>query len=57
MPGGAQTVAACSARLREQLDLDTLSAELLTVAEQPMQPANASLWLRPPADRTRPPSG
>jgi hypothetical protein len=51
-----QTVAAFSARLPEQLDLDTLSAELLTVAEQTMQPASASLWLRPPADRTRPPS-
>jgi hypothetical protein len=42
----SQTVAAFSARLREQIDLDTLSAELLTVAEQTMQPTQVSLWLR-----------
>jgi hypothetical protein len=35
-------------RLREQVDLDTLSAELLAVANQTMQPTRASLWLRPP---------
>jgi hypothetical protein len=48
-----QTVAAFSARLREQIDLDTLSAELLTVAEQTMQPTQVSLWLRvsPPPRR------
>jgi hypothetical protein len=52
----ARTIAAFSARLREQVDLDTLSAELLTVAAQTMQPASASLWLRPPPDRVRRPS-
>jgi hypothetical protein len=46
-----RTVAAFSARLREQVDLDTLSAELLTVAEQTMQPTQVSLWLRPQAGR------
>jgi hypothetical protein len=44
----AQTIEAFSARLREQVDLDTLSAELLAVVDQTMQPAKASLWLRPP---------
>jgi hypothetical protein len=43
----AQTIEAFSARLREQLDLDTLSAELLAVVNQTMQPTKASLWLRP----------
>jgi hypothetical protein len=44
----AQTIAAFSARLREEVDLGTLTAELLAVAEQTMQPTQASLWLRPP---------
>jgi hypothetical protein len=43
----ARTIAAFSARLRGQVDLDTLSAELLAVADQTMQPTTASLWLRP----------
>jgi hypothetical protein len=43
----AQTIAAFSARLREEIDLDTLTAELLGVVGQTMQPTGASLWLRP----------
>src|SRR5215216_2476691 len=43
----AKTVEAFSARLREHVDLDTLSAELLGVVDQTMQPTTASLWLRP----------
>jgi hypothetical protein len=43
----ARTIAAFSTRLRGQVDLDTLSAELLAVADQTMQPTTASLWLRP----------
>jgi hypothetical protein len=42
----ARTIAAFSARLRQQVDLDSLSAELLAVADQTMQPTTASLWLR-----------
>jgi hypothetical protein len=42
----AHTIAAFSARLREQVDLDTLSAELLAVTDQTMQPTTMSLWLR-----------
>jgi hypothetical protein len=47
----ARTIAAFSTRLRREIDLDTLSAELLAVADQTMQPTSASLWLRPPAHR------
>ena len=43
----AQTVAAFNARLRDQVDLDTLTVELLSVVDQTMQPTQASLWLRP----------
>jgi hypothetical protein len=44
----AKTIEAFSTRLREQVDLDTLSAELLAVVDQTMQPTRLSLWLRPP---------
>ena len=44
----AQTIATFSARLRDELDLHTLTGEVLAVVEQTMQPTGASLWLRPP---------
>jgi hypothetical protein len=50
----AQTIEAFSTRLRDQLDLDTLSAELLAVVTQTMQPTQASMWLRPAATPPRP---
>jgi hypothetical protein len=49
----AKTVEAFGARLRDEVDLDTLSAELLTVVDQTMQPTQASLWLRPSAQASR----
>jgi hypothetical protein len=45
----ARTVSGFATRLRDQVDLDALSAELLAVVDHTMQPAEASLWLRPPA--------
>jgi hypothetical protein len=50
----ARTVEGFAARLREQIDLDVLSAELLAVVDQTMAPSGASLWLRPPVT-PRPP--
>jgi hypothetical protein len=51
----ARTVEAFSTRLRDQVDLDTLSAELLAVVDQTVAPTRVSLWLRPPP--TAPPRG
>jgi hypothetical protein len=48
----AQTIATFSTRLRDQVDLDTLTGELLAVVDQAMQPTRASLWLRPQAAAT-----
>jgi hypothetical protein len=44
----ARTIAAFSARLRQQVDLDTLTGELLAVVDQTMQPTRVSLGPRPP---------
>jgi hypothetical protein len=45
----AKTIQAFSTHLRDQVDLDTLSAELLAVVDQTMEPTRVSLWLRPSA--------
>jgi hypothetical protein len=50
----AQTIQAFSTRLRDQVDLDTLTAEVLAVVDQTMQPTRASLWLRPPRESAAP---
>jgi hypothetical protein len=47
----AKTIQAFSTRLRDEVDLDTLSAELVAVADQTMEPTMISLWLRPPPER------
>jgi hypothetical protein len=45
----AKTIEAFSTRLRDQLDLDTLSTELLAIVDQTTKPTRVSLWLRPSA--------
>jgi hypothetical protein len=47
----ARTIATFAGRLREQVDLDTLTAELLAVTDRTVEPTTVSLWLRPPAER------
>jgi peptidoglycan/LPS O-acetylase OafA/YrhL len=48
----AQTIAGFSTRLREEVDLDTLTGELLGVVDHTMQPTRTSLWLRPQGSST-----
>jgi hypothetical protein len=49
----AKTIRAFTVRLRDEVDLDTLSAELLAVVDQTIQPTKASLWLRSPTRATQ----
>jgi hypothetical protein len=46
----AKVVAAFSATLRQEVDLDQLREHLLAVVQQTMQPTHVSLWLRPSAN-------
>ena len=48
----AQTLAAFSATLRHEVDLDQLREALVAVVQETMQPSHVSLWL-PPAEPAR----
>lgn len=50
----ARTLAAFSATLRNEVDLQQLREHLVTVVEETMQPAHISLWLRQDEQRRKP---
>jgi hypothetical protein len=43
-----RTIEAFGARLRREIDIDSLRGDLLEVVDEAMQPATAGLWLRRP---------
>jgi hypothetical protein len=53
----ARIIEGFGARLRDQVDLDTLTTDLLAVVHQTIQPTQASLWLRTPPEPSRTPPG
>jgi hypothetical protein len=47
----ARTLETFSARLRDEVDLSTLTAELVGVVDDTMRPSSVSLWIRPPSSK------
>ena len=44
----AKTLAAFNATLRQEVNLDQLREQLVSIVQETMQPSHVSLWLRPP---------
>jgi hypothetical protein len=44
----AKVIAEFSATLRQEIELNKLSEQLVAVVQETMQPTHVSLWLRPP---------
>jgi hypothetical protein len=53
----AKTIEGFSVRLRDHVDLDTLTIELLAVVDQTVEPTKATLWLRPGGSTAAPQPG
>jgi hypothetical protein len=49
----ARTLGAFSSKLREEMALDRLGGELVSMVRETMQPEYALLWLGPPGRRER----
>ncbi len=49
---GERTVAAFAAQLRDEVDLESLSADVMEVVGRTVAPATASLWIRRPKGET-----
>ena len=47
-----KTLAAFSAALQNEVDLEQVRSQLLSVVEETMQPTQVSLWLRQPEGRS-----
>jgi len=49
----AKVIAEFAATCRDETDLDKLTARLVEVVQETMQPARVTLWLKPTAERDR----